>query len=407
MSIEKFVLPNGVRVLAERVDSVRSAAVGLWSKTGSKDERDHEAGIAHAIEHMLFKGTARRSAMDIASAIEGRGGALNAFTDKEVTCYYCRILAEDLELATDVLTDMVTGSRFDPSDLAIEKEVILEEIKRSEDEPADHVHDLHMQARWPGHQLGKPVIGTSESVSSFGRDDLIGYLERRYTGGNVLLAVCGHIDPAQVHDLACRMLGDIPPGSEETAIEPPKTTVVEQLLAKPVEQVHFCIGGDGPALYDDTLYTGRVVDAVLGGGMSSRLFQEVREKRGLAYAIGSYGIAYTMGGALTVYGGTSPEKWPEMQAVVAEELARLGADGPGEEELAMVKRQISGHLVLGLESMSARMTRMARNELAYGRDITVDEALAKISAVTVDEVRSLAAQTFQPDRVSTTAIGPF
>ncbi|RYG25311.1 insulinase family protein [bacterium] len=406
-SIRKFVLENGVRVLVEPVGHVKSAAIGLWCRTGSRHELPQEAGITHLIEHMLFKGTETRTAKQIAESIEGRGGQLNAFTDKEATCYYCRVLADDAENGVDVLSDMMLHSLIDPEELKREQGVVLEEIKRGEDEPGDHVHELHLQHRWGDHPLGKPIIGTPESVSSFGRDDIQTYMDRRYRGENVLLAVAGNVDPEAVREYALKTLGKIPSGAEDEQPSRPVGAAQKNEVGKDVEQVHFCIGTEGCSVYDDDLYTMVVLDAALGGSMSSRLFQEIREKRGLVYSVGSYQLSYGAGGAYTVYGGTSPEHWPLVQELVRTEFDKLIAGGLEADELARTKKNISGNLVLGLEGMSGRMMRMSRNELNHGREIPLDETLAKINAVTNDGVVTLASRLLAEDRISTTAIGPF
>ena len=406
-SIKKFTLENGVRVLVEPVDYVQSAAVGLWCKTGSRHETDEEAGITHLIEHMLFKGTERRTSKEIAEAIEGRGGALNAFTDKESTCYYCRVLADDVENGIDVLSDMMLHSLIDPEELEREEDVVLEEIRRGEDEPSDHVHELHLENRWGHHPLGKPIIGTKESVSSFRREHLTGYMDRRYRGNNVLLAVAGNANPDEVLRWAEKDLGRILAGGDEEPITRPSGTAEKVEVAKEVEQVHFCLGGDGTSIYDDDLYTLAVMDGALGGSMSSRLFQEIREKRGLAYSVGSYSLSYTAGGAYTVYGGTSPKHWEKVQELARAEFDKLIREGLEDGELDRTKRNICGNIVLALEGMSGRMMRMSKNELHHKREIPVEETIAKVNAVTNKGVQDLAARILDPDKVSTTAIGPF
>ncbi len=405
--IQKFVLDNGVRVLVEPVGHVKSAAIGLWCKTGSRHETEAEAGITHLIEHMLFKGTTSRTAKEIAEAIEGRGGQLNAFTDKEATCYYCRVLADDAENGIDVLTDMMLHSLIDPEELKREEGVVLEEIKRSEDEPGDHVHELHLEYRWGDHPLGRPIIGTPESVAGFERDDIQNYLARRYRAENVVLSVAGNVEPERVRAAAEKALGKIPSGTSDVQPARPGGATRNEELGKDVEQVHFCIGTDGVSLYDDELYTMTVMDSALGGSMSSRIFQEIREKRGLAYSVGSYSLSYGAGGAYTVYGGTSPEHWPLVQELVRTEFDRIMAGGLEADELARTKRNISGGLVLGLEGMSGRMMRMSRNELNHGRDISLDETLGKIDAVTNEGIVALASRILLESKVSTTAIGPF
>jgi predicted Zn-dependent peptidase len=407
MPICKETLSNGVRVLVEPVGHVGSASIGLWCQTGSAHETESEAGITHFIEHMLFKGTERRTAKQIAEAIEGRGGMLNAFTDKEQTCYYCRVLAADAVEAIDVLCDMVTGSKLDPEELDREKKVVIEEIKRSEDEPGDHVHDLHMQGLFPSHPLGKPVIGTKESVGSFAREHLADYIGRRYLGGNVLLSAAGNIDPDVITRETERRLGALSKGGGRVSFDRPTGAAGENFINDDVEQVHFCIGGVGVSFHDEELHAAVVLDGILGGGMSSRLFQEVREKRGLAYSVGSYLSTYSPGGAFTVYGGTSLETWPTVRDVVAAEMQDLAANGPREDELGRVKQNIAGVLALSLEGMSPRMMRMARNEINFGREVPLEETLAKIQAVTGEAVHSLAARLFAPTGLRATAIGPF
>lgn len=399
-------LPNGVRVLIEPVDTVRSAAIGLWCKTGSKDELDSEAGITHLIEHMLFKGTEHRTAKQIAEAIEGRGGALNAFTDKEATCYYARVLAEEVVSGVDVLTDMMLHSLFDAEELEREAQVVVEEIKRGEDEPSDQVHELHLSSRWGNHPLGKPIIGTRESVTSFRRDNLLGYMDRRYRAENVLLTVAGCVDPDALLSAAQERLGVIPSGGTETTVQRPTPAPKTVYQEKDVEQVHFCIGTEGCSLYDDTIYVLAVLDGALGGGMASRLFQEIREKRGLAYSVGSYPLSYTAGGAFTVYGGCSPQHWPKVQELVASEFQHVSRDGLESDELERIKLNLKGHLVMGLEGMSGRMMRNSRNQLFHNRFIPIEETIGKIEAVTNAQIKELAEKLLQPNLVSTTVIGP-
>lgn len=402
----KTELENGVRVLVEPVTHVQSAAIGLWCRTGSRHETNEEAGITHLIEHMLFKGTSNRTSKEIAETIEGRGGMLNAFTDKESTCYYCRVLADEVPTAIDVLSDMMLNSLIEPDELKREIGVVLEEIKRGEDEPDNHVHDLHIQNRWGDHPLGKPIIGTRSSVSSFKRDNLVSYMERRYLGSNVVLSVAGNVDPEKVHGIAQELLGGIKPGGDDPRLERPKGGNRYEYVAKEVEQVHFCIGSDGVSVYDEELYTAAVLDAALGGSMSSRLFQEIREKRGLVYSVGSYCLNYSAGGAYTVYGGTGREMWDEVQQLVSTEFEKVRESGLDDDELERTKRNICGSLVLGLEGMSSRMMRNSRNEMLYGRFIPVEETMAKINAVENAAIIELARRILDPAGISTTVIGP-
>lgn len=407
-NLHKFTLSNGVRILVEPVPYVQSAAIGLWCKTGSRHELDNEAGITHLIEHMLFKGTDRRTAKQIAESIEGRGGVLNAFTDKESTCYYCRVLSKDTENGIDVLTDMMLHSKFDPKELETEEGVVCEEIKRSEDEPSDHVHELHLGYRWGDHPLGKPIIGTEESVTSFRRENILQYMERQYRAENVLLSVAGNVDPDAVKEVAESVLGKLPSGFTDHQPNRPSGVASIHEVSKDTEQVHFCIGTDGISIYDEELIpVMSVFDSALGGSMSSRLFQEVREKRGLVYSIGSYTLTYGSGGAYTVYGGTSKKNWEQVKEIVRAEFDKIMADGLEDEELERVKRSLAGNLVLALEGMSSRMMRMSRSELNFGREITVEESLERLNKVTNAQVKELANRILSRELVSTTAIGPF
>jgi len=405
--IEKTTLSNGVRVLVEPVDYVKSAAIGLWCHTGSGYERNDERGVSHFIEHMLFKGTAKRTAKDIVEAIEGRGGAINAFTDKETTCFYCRVLSDDIEIAIDVLSDMLTGSLIDEEELNRERGVILEEIKRSQDEPSDCIHDLHMEYRWPGHSFGYSTLGTLESISSTTRETITAYMNRRYRGPRVLLAATGLVDRARIVDLAQQALGGLPEDDDDAALSKPVPKPGTHYRVEDNEQVNFCIGSDGCSVYDDDrIYTLTVLDAALGGGMSSRLFQEVREKRGLVYTIGSYSQAFAMGGTFTVYGGTSPENWPTVLDLVTKEFGKVRSEGLDSGELERTKRLLCGNTVLALEGMSSRMLRMSKQELYHKRDIPIEETLQKINAVTNDQVVSLAREILAEELISVTAIGP-
>ena len=407
-NLNKITLSNGVRILVEPVPYVKSAAIGLWCKTGSRHERDSEAGITHLIEHMLFKGTPTRTAKDIAESIEGRGGVLNAFTDKESTCYYCRVLSDDTANGIDVLTDMMVHSNFDPKELETEEGVVCEEIKRSLDEPSDHVHELHLGHRWDNHPLGKPIIGTEESVMSFRREHILDYMDRQYRSENVLLAVAGNVDPEQIREEAEKVLGKLKSGATESQDPRPAGVAAVNEINKDTEQVHFCIGSDAISIYDEELLpVMSIFDTALGGSMSSRLFQEVREKRGLVYSIGSYTLSYGAGGAYTVYGGTSKKHWEEVKAIVRTEFDKIMADGLDDDELDRTKKSLSGHLVLALEGMSSRMMRMSRSELSFKRDVTVEESLERLNKVTNAQVKELANRILDPKLVSTTAIGPF
>ncbi|MEP0765157.1 MAG: insulinase family protein [Fimbriimonadia bacterium] len=405
--IERTVLANRLRVLVEPVDYVESVALGLWVGTGSRYESPQEAGISHVLEHMMFKGTKSRTAKQIAEEIEGRGGSLNAFTDREFTCYYARVLSDDLPVAMDVLCDMLVNSLFDPEELARERQVILDEIKRHEDEPDDLVHDLHARACWDGHPLAPPVIGTAESVSAIKREGLVDYIERRYRPNRIVVSVAGNADPADVVRMVEERLGLLSGFAAVSNEQPPDLKPQRQSLARDVEQVHFCYGGRGYGQHDPKKYVAGVLDALLGGSMSSRLFQEIREKRGLAYAIGSYTTCHAEGGLFTVYGGTSLANFPQVLDLIRVELNKVVSEPPPADEVERVKNQIRGNLVLGLESMSSRMSRMARNELYFERVVPLEETIERINAVKPEDLQRAAAECFGEDRMSLTAVGPF
>lgn len=404
----KLHTSNGVRVLVEPVTHVQSASIGVWCTTGSVHERIDEGGITHFIEHMMFKGTERRTAKEIAAEIEGRGGGLNAFTNKENTCYYARVLDEHVDVALDVLIDMVRHSKLDEVELDKERGVILEEIKRYEDEPDSHVHDLHIMARWPEHPLGKPIIGTSESVSRFQSADLKSYMDRRYGSNTIIVAVAGNVDPNKVLEAVESRMQGVEEVPEHSLPGAPIGEPGVNLNSKTTQQVHFCIGFDAPGAHDEDRFALGVMTNILGGTMSSRLFQEIREKRGLCYSIGAYTSQFSPhGGAFTIFGGTSPENWDTMQQLVSIELEKIQTDPVSDQELDEAKNNILGGLILGLESMSARMQRMARNEIRYGRFVDVEETAQQIRDVTKEQIKETAHRYLVADSKSITAIGPF
>ena len=404
--IETTVLPNGIRVVSETVDYVQSVSIGIWVGVGERDEPTTHLGISHFIEHMLFKGTERRSAREIADAIESRGGHLNAFTDKEYTCFYASALAEDAPLVMDVLSDMLTHSVLDAEEIEREKRVVLEEIKLHNDTPEDLVHDLFAQTLWRRHPLGRPVIGQTRTVSALQRDDLVRYMHAHYTPDHIVVAASGNVPHAQIADLTQRYLGNLRGTRRVRRGNPPVPSGAAKIVRRPTEQVHFCIGSQAFSHTDDERYPLTILDTVLGGNMSSRLFQEIREKRGLAYNIGSYSLSYREGGLFVIYGGTSPHTFQQVMDLTRAEMAKIKEQSITDEELAKAKTQIRGALVLGLESMRGRMMRMGKSLLYYGRVIPLDEITTKINNVTHRDILRVASTLFDDRALTLAAVGP-
>ncbi|HZT43662.1 MAG TPA: pitrilysin family protein [Chthonomonadaceae bacterium] len=407
-NIELTTLPNGVRIVSETVPYVRSASVGLWVGTGARDEEEPIRGISHFIEHMLFKGTQRRTAHQIADEIESRGGHLNAFTGKEATCYETRVLAEDVPLAMDILTDMLLNSLLDPEEIAREKGVVLEEIKMYEDTPEEIIHDIFEQTLWHSHPLGKPVIGSAKTVSEISREAILDYLHSRYRPDRIVVSAAGNLEHGDLVELAKKALGSLEGTAPPRTLRRPRSSgKSRQIRKRDIEQVHFCLGSSAYSKKERERYSLSILNNVLGGNMSSRLFQEIREKRGLAYAIGSYGRSYLDGGFFCVYGGTSPATYQQVLDLTRAEFENVKKRGLTEDELTKAKRQVRGALVLGLESMSARMNRYGESLLSYGRVIPMAEVLSEYEAVSHESIAKVACQVLEESTLTLTAIGAF
>ncbi|CAA7602529.1 Peptidase M16 domain protein [Acididesulfobacillus acetoxydans] len=401
----KDVLPNGVRVITEEIEHVRSVAIGLWVGAGSRDEREGFEGISHFIEHMFFKGTSRRSARDLAEALEAVGGQLNAFTTKEYTCFYAKVLDEDLDLAIDVLSDMFFHSRFDGKELEKEKKVVIEEIKMYEDSPDELIHDLFSEYVWNDHPLGKPILGTEESIRALNRDKILQYLSQHYAPDNLVVAVAGNIQ----HDAVLRKLsglyGTFKRGGRRVLEGTPAGQTVARFVAKDTEQMHLILGVPGLGQDDPDIYPMLVFNSVLGGGLSSRLFQGIREQRGLAYSVYSYHSTYVDTGLFAVYAGTSPDNTSEVVECILSEVLNMKHQGISAEELERTKAQIKGGLYLGLESVSSRMSRLGKTELTYNRVLTPEEVVEKLEKVTLADVLRVIGRLWQKDKVSLAMIG--
>ncbi|MFC9975018.1 M16 family metallopeptidase [Spirillospora sp. NPDC127200] len=409
--VRRTVLPGGLRVITETLPTVRSAAFGVWAGVGSRDEAPADAGASHYLEHVLFKGTERRSALEISAALDAVGGDLNAFTAKEYTCYYARVLDQDLPLAVDVVSDMVAASVNRPEDVEAERGVILEEIHMRDDDPGDLIHDEFSTALYGDVPIGRPILGTVESINALSRDRVHGYYREHYVPENLVVAVAGNIDHDEVVRLTAaafggRLEGDRRPNAPRLGGDAWPAAPTVRVIDKDTEQAHVVLGGLGVCRTDERRFALGVLNAALGGGMSSRLFQEIREKRGLAYSVYSYTSQYADTGVFGVYAGCQPGKVDEVLSICRDEVAKAAEHGLDAEELARGKGQLRGAMVLGLEDTGSRMSRIGKSELVYESLLPVDEVLARIDAVTLDEVREVAADVLaQPQAL--TVIGPF
>jgi predicted Zn-dependent peptidase len=410
--IRRTLLPGGLRVVTEQMSGVRSASVGVWVGVGSNDEMPTLHGCSHFLEHLLFKGTRERSAMDISVALDAVGGEFNAFTAKEYTCFHARVLDHDLPLAVDVLGDMVTSSVISDDDVEAERDVILDEIAMHDDDPDDVVHNLFASQAWGDSALGRPIAGTVESIQELSRNQIYRFYRRHYRPANMVVAVAGNLDHSavvrQVRTAFERngfLSGEELPVRPTVTDEARKVVPGESYATRPLEQVNLVLGVNGLTRSDDRRFALGVLNTALGGGTSSRLFQEVREHRGLAYSVFSFASHYADAGVVGVSVGCLPAKYDEVLAVVREELRKVAADGISEEELSRGKGQLRGGLVLGLEDSGSRMSRIGKAELVYDELLSIDEVLARVEAVTVEDVKALAAQLFaQPEILA--VVGP-
>lgn len=384
--VTRDVLPNGLRLLTEEIPHVRSVAVGVWLSRGSRHEGDRWPGIAHFVEHMLFKGTTSRSAEEIAQSVDSIGGQIDASTGKENASYAIKVLDEHLPMAVDILSDIVLHPRFAADDLEREKGVVLEEIKMVEDMPDDLVHELFVQGYWPDHPLGRPILGSADSVSGITRDALVGYFGDAYTADQLVVVVAGHVGHAEARDLVEAAFGSVRPGVTRPADVRPTPVPHAIIRQKELEQSHICLGVGAYPQHHPDRYAGLVLNTILGGSMSSRLFQNVREKRGLAYSVGSGISSFRDAGLLSIYAGCSNDKVREVVQVIMGEVQAL-VDAPvTAEELRRAQDNVKGGLILGLESTWHRAAYLARQELYFDRLYSIDETILDISRVTLDDV---------------------
>jgi predicted Zn-dependent peptidase len=413
--VSRTVLPGGLRVVTEFLPAVRSVALGIWVGVGSRDEDEAHAGATHYLEHLLFKGTKKRTALEISSEMDAVGGEMNAFTAKEYTCYYARVLDADLPLAVDVLSDMVTSSLITPKDVDAERNVVLEEIAMNEDDPSDTVHEAFTAKLFGDTPLGRPILGTTASINRITRDQIFEHYQARYTPEHLVVAAAGNLDHDTVVELVRQAFGDVL--ATRAAAEPaPARLAGDQpvsqagagttLVSRSIEQANLVLGCEALARTDDRRFALGVLNAAFGGGMSSRLFQEVREKRGLAYSVYSFAGQHADTGMWGIYVGCLPSKADDVLAICAEEIARLVEGGLTDAELARGKGQVRGSIVLGLEDPSSRMSRLGKSELVYPRLEPVEEVLASIDAVSHDDVRAVAADILTRPK-ALAVVGPF
>jgi predicted Zn-dependent peptidase len=405
-SIRKTTLPNGLIILTERMEHIRSVAMGVWIRAGSRHEMPEVNGISHFVEHMVFKGTKSRSAQKIAREVDAIGGNLDAFTGKETVCFNVKVLDEHVQTALDVLSDLVLNPIFANDDIKRERGVILEEIKMDEDNPDYLVHEIFTQNFWKDHPLGKPILGTQATVRTFEQDTLFDYYGKRFVGGNMVFSAAGNLH----HDEFVQMVSDrfsVLPGGSDRELQPaPKTSARINLRnKKALEQVQLCLGVPSQPIAHERRYTTLLLNTVLGGGMSSRLFQTVREERGLAYSIFSDLSPYRDTGSLCVYAGTSSSKALDVIGLVMKEFTRLKSEALPEDELRRAKDQLKGNIILGLESSMSRMSNLARQEMYFEHFFGVDEIMQKVEDVTAPEVMEMANELFDGDKVAVTLLG--
>jgi predicted Zn-dependent peptidase len=405
--IRKVVLDNGIRIVAEPMKSVKSVAIGLWVNIGSRDEEAQEHGMSHFLEHMFFKGTKRRSAGEIAQEIDAIGGELNAFTSRENTTFYAKVLEDHLPKAVELLSDNFHHSLFSPREIAKEKQVVMEEIKMVEDDPEDLVHTIHIEDMLKGNPLGRSILGTTETLSSITRKKIIQFLERTYDPKQIVITVAGKFNFDTLLSLLQKSFGDYRQnGTRLIPRIPPEITPQFQVRKRKLEQVHLCISTPGLSIVHPQREALHLLNIILGGGVSSHLFQEVRERRGLAYSIYSSPSFYHDGGLFTIYAGTGAKNAPKVVELIYKEIKKMKEKGVSAEEMKKAKEHIKGSILLGMESSSSRMSRLAKDELSFGRSFKMEDVISGINRVTLKQIHELANTLFNSKLTSLTAIGP-
>ena len=413
MSVRRTVLPSGLRIVTEEVPSVRSAAIGIWVNVGSRDETPAVAGASHFLEHLLFKGTTRRTALEISATIEAVGGEMNAFTSKEYTCFYARVIDTDLPMAIDVVSDLITSSIVSALDVDAERKVVLEEIAMRDDDPSDLVHDLYAETYYGDTTLGRPILGTVKSIKEMSRSSVFNYYKKKYLPQDLVVAVAGNIKHKRVVAMVEEALSrdnflDVRGAPQIRPNTPVKTKPVHSvgLLTRKTEQAHMFYGMEGVARADDRRFAMGVLASALGGGMSSRLFQEIREKRGLAYSVYAYAQQFAGSGQIGFYAGCNPTKAIEVVEIIREVLAGVAENGMSHEEIERAKGAVRGSLVLSQEDSASRMSRIGKNEIVYGQVMGFDDILKAIARVNPTDVREIASE-YLTKSPTLALVGPF
>lgn len=404
--INNWNLSSGGKLVIEDIPYVKSAAVGVYIKVGSRYETSNLAGASHFLEHMLFKGTPGRSARDIAETMEGMGGQLNAYTGKEYTCVYARALDEDIYATMEIVFDMLINSMLEPKEFDTERNVIIEEINMYEDTPDELIHDVFAQKFWDGNPMGNSILGTLESITAMNRDELYQYYKKFYVPANIIVAVAGNVDAARIKEFVEAKLNELEPSASLMPLEKPvQSQAFINLVGKDVEQIQISLGVPGFSYRDENRYTQNVMNSILGGGMSSRLFQKLREELGLAYSVYTYPSSYSDTGLYSIYIGTSASKVPQFCAALHEQLQLFTDKGVSREEISRTQKLMKSSISLGLESVMNRMTRLGKSMLMYDEIIPPEEIIAKVYAVEPDQVQQMARNLFKPDLFSIAAIG--
>lgn len=402
----KDTLSNGIRVVSETLPKSRSVSIGVWVKVGSRHEPEEIGGVSHFIEHLFFKGTEKRTAKDIAIEMDSIGGEMNAFTSQETTTYYAKVVDEHLPVAIDILSDILLSSKFDPVEMEKERKVILEEIKSVEDTPDDYIHELITSTVWPDNSLGRPILGTKETIKGLKHKDILSYIEHYYSSKEIVISVAGNFEHARLIELLNESFGKLArTGVTKNEVTPAFVHAVG-VKKKQLEQVQVCIACKGLHYTHEDRFVISALNTVLGNSMSSRLFQEIREQNALAYSIYSYVTSYRDTGLLTVYAGTDPSNTFEVVRLVTKELRKIKEEGITHAEETRVRNQIKGSLVLSLESSNSHMSRLARQEIYFGKYLSMDDIIKGVEKVTAEQAQHLAQQLFTRENISLTILGP-